>query len=175
MINIKLILSIGAICFLMLSSCSEEETLFPSTGTTSMDLNGMEWSASNYASYSPSLDLYHILTSLRTEEGLPIREFSIGFIPSNTDSVFIQHLPLSDTSPVALFDVVDVDSVCEGFRLSPLHENLLLVDSINAAAGYIAGRFDFVFVKQGSLSCQSGLPDTLRMEDGRFESVVIRR
>lgn len=174
MINLKSISLLLSFFLLLLSSCSQkEDPLFLSSGTTSALLNGVTWEAANYATHSSGIDSYHVVTTVRTPEGFSVRELSMGFIPAESDSIFVSYPRINDTSPNVLFVSLDIDAICEFFYLSDNHTNLLLIDSLNENTGYISGRFDFVFIKDTSPACVSSLPDTLRMENGRFESVVI--
>lgn len=158
---------------MLIGACSKEEAQYLRSGTTSAELSGAEWSASNYATYSPGVDFYNVISIVRNPEGLPIRSFDIGAIPPGVDSIRIFRLPGNDSSPVALFSVLDIDLVLESFKLTDDQPNLLLIDSLNETTGYIAGRFDFLFVRAFSTNSNERLPDTLRMENGRFESRVV--
>lgn len=172
---------VSRICFLsfclMISSisCSKKEPLFLATGITSAQLNGVNWSASNFGTYSSINDLFGITTTLRNSLNQPIEKLSITNFSDNLDTIFFVYPPASDLSPRALYTSTDLDAICELFHLSPNHLNFLIIDSIHEETGYMAGRFEFVFVKELSSACSSSLPDSLWMENGRFETVVTRR
>lgn len=157
----------------------KQENIYPYPGTATAIKNGDSWSAKCIAFYHLQKDNeVNIHIDRYNSIGIKSESFSFRRIPLKTGSHPVVRPETDSTGQTTnlytsrYFSLVGSDAINGEFHVLESDSNYIEITQIDLDLEKIVGKFDITYVKDTTFDLNADLPDTLRFEEGNFQTKI---